>query len=118
MHDSESPLDRPPVQALFAQLASDTSAFAQAELAWLREQAGERWSYALPALIGIGVGIAVMLAVMIALPLGLMMALAPTTGPFWAILIVVLGGLLIGLVLVKWSSARIKAAIKKPEHRK
>jgi hypothetical protein len=112
------PEDRPPVKALFAQLASDTSAFAEAEIAYLREQAGERWSYALPALIGIGVGVSLFLSVAIALPLGLMVALAPLVGPFLAILLVVVGGLLIGALLAKWGSQRLKAALKRPEDRK
>jgi hypothetical protein len=112
------PEERPPVKALFAQLASDTSAFAEAEIAYLREQAGERWSYAVPALIGIGVGIALLLSVAIALPLGLMVALAPITGPFLAILIVALAGLIIGALLARWGSQRLKAALKRPEDRK
>lgn len=109
--------ERPPVTALFAQLASDTAGFAQAEFAWLREQAGERWRFALPALAAMGVGVGVMIAVIIALPLGLMVALAPVTGPFAAIGVVLIGGLLIGMILIRWSSQRIKAAIKRPEDR-
>ena len=114
---SETEPERPPVKALFAQLASDTTAFAQAELSYLRAQAGERWRFAIPALAAMGVGIAVMIAVMIALPLGLMIALAPLTGPYLAVLIVLIAGLLIGALLIRWSSHRIKAALKRPEDR-
>jgi Putative Actinobacterial Holin-X, holin superfamily III len=114
---SDTDPERPPVKALFAQLASDTSAFAQAELGYLRAQAGERWRFAIPALAAMGVGVALMIAVMIALPLGLMIALAPLTGSFIAVLIIVVAGLMIGALLVRWSSQRIKAALKRPEDR-
>lgn len=115
MADAEP--DRPPVKALFVQLAEDSAHFARSEWAYLREQAGERWHFAQPALVAVGAAIALLFAVAVALPLGLMVALAPVIGPFWAVLAVTLAGLILGGVLLRWASKRLKAAMKKPEER-
>ncbi len=109
--------ERPAIKALIAQLASDTGDFARAEAVWLREQAGERWSYALPALAMLGAGTALLIAVVIALPLGLMIALAPYAGGFGAVGLVIAAFLLIGACLLRMGSRRIKAALKPPEDR-
>ncbi len=111
------PDDRPAIKALIAQLASDTGDFARAEAKWLREQAGERWAYALPALAMLGTGIALLIAVGVALPLGLMFALAPHIGAFAALGLVLAGFLVLGAVLLRLGSRRIKATLRPPEDR-
>ena len=109
--------ERLPLKALFGQLASDTSAFAKAEMAWLRAQAGERASYALPGVILISVAVALSFGTLVALVVGVMMLVATVMAPHWAILLVTLLFLAIAALLARWGVARLRKSLKPREDR-
>lgn len=109
--------ERVPLTELFGQLANDTSAFAKAEIAWLRAQAGERASYALPGLIMIGIAIALAFGTLVALVVGAMMLAATMMAQHWAILLVTLIFMTIAALLAKWGAARLRKSLKPREDR-
>lgn len=121
MSDSESPeqtsSERASLSTLLVELTRDAGQFAQAEIAYLKAQAGERASYAVPGLIMIGVAIALGLGLVSALPVGLVWLLAPLIGNGYALLIVTLVGLATIALLIKLGVRRIKAVLKKPADR-
>ena len=65
----------------------------------------------------IGVAIAFAAGVLIALPIALIWLLAPIIGAGWAVLAVILGGLVLAALLLKLGTRRIKAVLKRPENR-
>lgn len=109
--------ERQPLAALFGQLASDTSAFAKAEMAWLRAQAGERASYALPGIALVGVAVALSFGTLVALVVGLMMLVSAVMAPHWAILLVTTTFSLISVLLGRWGVARLRKSLKPREDR-
>lgn len=102
---------------MFVQLRDDATGFVTAEARYLKAQAGERASYAKPALIALGAGLAIALGAMIALPVGLVLVLAPLIGAGSALVAVTAGGLAIGGLLVWSGSRRLARALKAPEDR-
>lgn len=105
------------LSALLVGLTRDASAFAQAEIAYLKAQAGERAHYAVPGLAMIGVALALGFGLMAALPVALIWLLAPLVGNGYALLIVTLVGLAAVALLIKLGVRRIKAVLKRPEDR-
>ena len=122
MPDSPSPDlpdtdERPALSALIGQLASDSTDFARAEIAYLRAQAGERASFALPGLIMIGVAIALGFGAIVALVVGAMMLVATVMPPVWAILLVTTVALLTTVLLARLGIARLRGSLKPREDR-
>jgi uncharacterized Tic20 family protein len=116
--DTEVDADiRPGIAQLVGQLADDTRAFASAELAYLKAQAGERAGYAIPGIIAILVAVTLGLAAIIAVIIGIMLALAPVIGAGWAVFAVTMGALLIALLTGWWGAIRLRKATKPREHR-
>lgn len=109
--------ERASLSALLVGLTRDASQFAQAEIAYLKAQAGERASYAVPGLIMIGVALALGLGLLSALPIALIWLLVPLVGAGFAFLIVTLVGLATVALLIKLGVRRIKAVLKRPEDR-
>lgn len=116
-HETAEADVRPPLAALFRQLADDARVFAVAETQFVKARIGDGWGYAKPGLIAIGVAIALALGVFIALPIGLMLALAPMIGLIWAVLAVTGGGALLAALMIKFGAGRLKASLKLPEDR-
>jgi hypothetical protein len=117
MSDDAPPLtiaeeEKPGIPQLLGQLASDTSDFARAELAFLRATAGERASYALPGIIMVAVGTALASGAVVALLVGLVMWFAPMIGTGWAILASIGGSLIIAVILFRLGTARLRNALK------
>jgi Putative Actinobacterial Holin-X, holin superfamily III len=110
--DRESEADRPTLPQLLGQLASDTSAFAQAELDYLRAQAGERASYALPGLAMIGVAVALGFGAIVALLIGLVWLIGAKLGTGLAVVIVVGGASLATGLLINFGARRLRDALK------
>lgn len=121
MNDSETVEDagseRASLSSLLVELTRDAGQFAQAEIAYLKAQAGERAQYAVPGLVMIGVAIALGLGLVSALPVGLIWLLAPLIGSGYALLLVTLVGLAAIALLIKLGVRRIKAVLKKPADR-
>ena len=109
--------ERLPLAALFGQLASDTSAFAKAEIAWLRAQAGERASYALPGVILIGIAVALAFGTLVALVVGVMMLAATKIALHWAILLVTLAFVAVAAILARSGATRLRKSLKPREDR-
>jgi phosphate/sulfate permease len=109
--------ERASLSALLVGLTRDASQFAQAEIAYLKAQAGERAHYAVPGLIMIGVALALGLGLLSALPIALIWLLTPLIGTGFAFAIVTLVGLAATALLVKLGVRRIKAVLKRPEDR-
>lgn len=103
---------RPSLVALLYQVRDDAAGFARAEFAWVRAEAGERWSLAMPAMALIAAGVALILGLLIALPIGLMLVLTPLLGPGWAFGAVMLGGALVALLVILWGVRRFKRAVR------
>jgi hypothetical protein len=110
--ETEAPADAPTIRALLGQLADDTSAFARAEIDYLREEAGERVSYAVPALIMLGIAVALASGAIVAGLAGLVWWLGPMIGPGWAILAVVTASCAIAAMLFQLGSARLRRTVK------
>ncbi len=115
--DEVSRTERPTIAALFGQLVDDSRTFATAELAYLKAQAGERASYALPGLAMIGVAMALSFAVIVAGLIGLMVWLATITPLGWAVLIVTATAALVCLILVRVGTARLRGSLKSRDTR-
>ncbi len=110
--DKEGEADRPTLPQLLGQLASDSSAFARAELDYLRAQAGERTSYAVPGLIMIGAGIALGFGAIVALLIGLVWWIGASIGLGWALLIVIGVAVAVTLTIMNFGAKRLKDALK------
>lgn len=111
------PDERPPLSELLVELTRDASSFAQAEMAYLKAQAGERAHFAVPGLVMIGVALVIAAGGLTALPVALIWWLAPLIGTGWALLAVSLAVLLLSALLLKLGTRRIKAVLKRPEDR-
>jgi hypothetical protein len=116
--DTEVDADiRPGIAQLVGQLADDTRAFASAELAYLKAQAGERAGYAVPGLIAIAAAATLGMAAIIAVIIGIILALAPVVGTGWAVLIVAVGALTVAGLTGWWGAVRLRKATKPRERR-
>lgn len=112
------PRGEPPgIKALMTRLVHDGQDFARAEVDFLKAQAGERASYALPGLVMIIVAVVLGFALIVALVVTAMVWLAAETGPALAMLIVTLAVLAIVAVLGWLGTARLKGALKAREQR-
>lgn len=109
--------DRPPLPLLIRQLADDARTFAHAEVRYVKSRVGEGWGHAIPGLVAIGVSIALLFGAFIALPLGSMLILADYVGIALSVPIVMGVTALLGMVLLKFGTARLKASLKLPEDR-
>jgi Putative Actinobacterial Holin-X, holin superfamily III len=108
--------DPPGIKALLGQLASDTTDFARAELAFLRAEAGERAGYALPGLVLIGLGLTLAFGTIVALLIGTMLWLMPILGG-WAIFIVGGSGVILAGLACHFGTDRLRRAVKTKEDR-
>lgn len=108
---------RPGIAALLNQLAHDTNDFARAEIAFLRAQAGERTSYALPGLAMVLVALTMAFALIVALIVTAMLWLAAVIGPGLAMLAVALSVALLAALLARFGTARLRNAFKAREKR-
>ncbi len=109
--------EKPTIKMLLGQLASDTSEFARAEIDYLRAQAGERASFALPGLVMLGVAAALGFGSIIALLVGLMWLIGASLGTGWAILIVIGTAMSLTLILGQMGVSRLRDAVKAREER-
>ncbi len=107
-----SDADKPTIKTLLGQLANDTSDFARAEIDYLRAQAGERASYALPGLIMLGLAASLGFGAIVALLVGLCFWLAVSMGTGWAVLIIVGGAAVLALILARIGAQRIGHSLK------
>jgi Putative Actinobacterial Holin-X, holin superfamily III len=104
--------ERPGLPALLAQLGSDARAFAEAEVRWIKAEAGERASHVVPALVLIVSALALAAGALIALLLGMILVLRPYAGTGGAVAIVVGGGIVVAGLLGWAGSRRIKRAVR------
>ncbi len=107
----------PPIKALLGQLVSDTTDFARAEIEFLRAQAGERASYAVPGLAMVGIAFALAFGSIVALLVGLILWISPFLGAGWSLLLVIAAALLIAATLMKFGAARLRDAVKARDDR-
>jgi hypothetical protein len=111
------PEERPTIAALFGQLVDDSRSFAKAEVAYLRAQAGERASFALPGLAMIGGAIALSFGAIVAGLVSATIWLATLIPLGWALLTVTgLAGLLC-FILIRAGVARLRGSLKSRETR-
>ncbi len=110
--DLEDARERPGLPALLAQLGSDARAFAEAEVRWIKAEAGERASHAVPALVLIVSALALGSGALIALLIGLMLVLRPFAGTGGAVALVVAGSITIAALLGWAGNRRIKRAFR------
>jgi protein-S-isoprenylcysteine O-methyltransferase Ste14 len=96
-------------------MADDASRYASAQMDWVRAEAGERSSLAVPALGLVMVAVVLAFGSLVSAQVGLIWLLVPQIGPGWATLSVVGGSLLISAILLKIGTSRIKKAFRKPE---
>ncbi len=121
MPDAADPLDdaqeKPSISQLARQLVDDGRSFAEAEVAYLKAQAGERASYAVPGLAMIGGAVALALGSLVAAVIGLMFLLADWIGLGWSlpITLIIFGLICYGLIRV--GTARVKDSLKPREER-
>lgn len=115
--ETEEPDNPPGIRELLGQLANDTTDFARAEMAWLRAEAGERSTYALPGLIMLGLALACLSGAVVAGFAGLVIWLGPMIGTGWAIVLVVAGACSAAALLYSAGIRRIKKSIKAREKR-
>jgi hypothetical protein len=113
----DQPQEAPGIAALLSQFGSDATSFARAEANYLKAQAGERASYAVPALAMIVMGISLIAGALIALLVGLIILLSPRIGVGSAVAAIVGGSFLLALLLLWAGSRRLRGAFKKPEER-
>jgi hypothetical protein len=107
----------PPIKVLLGQLVSDTTDFARAEIEFLRAQAGERASYAIPGLAMVGIALALAFGSIVALLVGLILWLSPLLGAGWSLLLVITVALLVTVLLLKFGAARLRSAVKARDDR-
>ena len=115
--EEAEPAERPTIAALFGQLVDDGRTFATAEVAYLKAQAGERASYALPGLAMIGVAVALSFGAIIAGLIGLMLWIATVTALGWAVLIVTVIAALLCFILIRLGTARLRGSLKSRDAR-
>jgi Putative Actinobacterial Holin-X, holin superfamily III len=115
--DQDIITERPPLGALFGELANHTADFARAEIRYYQAQAGERASHALPALIAMAAGGIIAIAAIGALLVGLTLALTVSLGGFIASLVVFMAAVLVALLLFWFGKGRIKRAFRPLEDR-
>ena len=115
--EEAEPEERPTIAALFGQLVDDGRTFATAEVAYLKAQAGERASYALPGLAMIGVAVALSFGAIIAGLIGLMLWIATVTALGWAVLIVTVIAALLCFILIRLGTARLRGSLKSRDAR-
>jgi Putative Actinobacterial Holin-X, holin superfamily III len=120
MTDEPSPISeaaKPTIKMLLGQLANDTSDFARAEIDYLRAQAGERASFALPGLLMVGVAAALGFGAIIALLIGLIWLIGERLGMGWALLIVIGAAIASTVLLGQMGAARLRNALKARDDR-
>ncbi|MEK6637344.1 MAG: phage holin family protein [Pseudomonadota bacterium] len=120
MSEAEPPTEtqeRPALASLLVELTRDARSFANAEVAYLKAQAGERAHFAVPGLIMIGIAIALGFGTLVAVPVSLIWLLAPMIGAGWATLAVTVAGLAVTVFLLNLGMRRVKAVMKRPEDR-
>jgi VIT1/CCC1 family predicted Fe2+/Mn2+ transporter len=109
--------EQPTIAALVGQLIDDSRTFATAEIAYIKAQADERASYALPGLAMIGVAVALSFGIIVALPIAMMLWLATVMALGWAALIVTLVAVLICYILIRAGVARLRGSLKSRDAR-
>jgi hypothetical protein len=112
LEDTTPTDDKPGVREVLSQLVADTSDFARAEFAYLKAQADERASYAIPALVMIGIATALGAGAVVALVVGLMLVLSPLIGMPGAVALVTFGATLAAWILFRMGSARLRNTLK------
>jgi hypothetical protein len=121
MPDAADPADEDQARLSLAQMArqlvDDGRAFAEAEVAYLKAQAGERASYAVPGLAMIGAAVALALGALVATVVGIMFLLADWIGLGWSLPITVLTMGLLCYGLIRAGMARVKDSLKPREDR-
>ncbi len=122
MHD----VVEPPVQdpdalpglgALLGQLADDSRAFARAEFAFLRAEAGERVTHAVPGIALLVISIALALGTIGAMLVGLILLLATLLGLGWAVALVCGLASASAFACYRIGIARLRNALKTKEER-
>lgn len=106
---------RPGIGTLIGQLVEDGKGYARAEIGYYRALATERMRAAKSGAIFLVTGLVLLHGALIALFVGLVLSLATLVGPFWAMLIVVLGASLIGAVLAKIGLSHLARAKTGPD---
>jgi hypothetical protein len=109
--------EQPTIAALVGQLLDDSRTFATAEVAYLKAQAGERASYALPGLAMIGVAVALSFGAIVAGVIALMLWLASVMALGWAALIVTAAAGLFCALLIRAGLARLRGSLKSRDAR-
>ncbi len=102
--------DGPGLKVLLDQLATDTRAFALAEVAWVKAEAGARASIAIPGLALIVAAIALVFGLIIAGLIGAMFALAPLIGIGWSVIATIVAGAVLAAISVKIGIAWLSRA--------
>ena len=115
--DQEDGIERPSIATLFGQLVDDSCTFAQAEVAYIRAQVGERASYAVPGLAMIGAAVALSFGSIIALLIAAMLWLAKYMALGWAALIVTMLAALTCAILIRTGIARLRDSLKSRDAR-
>ena len=122
MTDSVDPMeeaeaDEPSIAQLARKLVDDARAFAQAEVGYLKAQAGERASYAMPGLAMIGAAIGLATGALVAAVVGMMFLLADYVGLGWSIVVTMVTASGVAFALVRIGTNRIKASLKARDKR-
>jgi hypothetical protein len=94
------------------QLIEDSRKFAEAEFTYLKANVGERASYAIPALVMLGLATALSAGAVIALIVGLMFLLAPVMTLFGAIVFITILSGIVAWLLFRAGSNRLKNTLK------
>ena len=122
MTDSVDPMeeaeaDEPSIAQLARKLVDDARAFAQAEVGYLKAQAGERASYAMPGLAMIGAAIGLATGALVAAVVGMMFLLADYVGLGWSIVVTMVTASVVAFALVRIGTNRIKLSLKARDQR-
>ncbi len=117
LSDQTEDAERQTLTALFGQLVDDSRSFARAEMAYLRAQAGERASYALPGVVMICAAAALSFGAIVALLIALMLWLSTVMALGWATLIVTLAAGLTCVILVRVGLSRLRGSLKSRDDR-
>lgn len=107
--------ERPGIGTLIGQLVEDGKGYARAEIGYYRALATERMRAAKSGAIFLVAGLVLFHGALIAMFVGLVLSLETLVGPFWAMLIVVLGASAIGAVLAKIGLSHLARAKAGPE---
>jgi uncharacterized membrane protein len=100
------------IKDVVSQLIDDSRKFAEAEFTYLKANVGERASYAIPALVMLGLATALSAGAVIALIVGLMFLLEPVMTLFGAIVFVTVLSGVIAWLLFRAGSNRLKNTLK------